>query len=103
MRGIAIGDDVYSHRFQLFSRVEEVFPAAVCVKLASLHHERYFELVISPQLWRADDIENLSVCRYCGRRDELIQEFETGIPLRVCAQCCPVPPESAVREVGSWL
>ena len=59
MRDIAIGDEVYSSKHQLFARVEEVFPAAVCVKVGVLSLNRYLELFVSPQLWRADDIENL--------------------------------------------
>jgi hypothetical protein len=102
MRDIAIGDEVYSYKYQLFARVEEVFPAAVCVKVGILALHQRMELIISPQLWRADDIANLSVCRYCGGRSGLIAETETGIPLHVCEQCCLVPPESRVREVGSW-
>ena len=102
MRDIAIGDEVYSYKQQLFARVEEVFPAAVCVKVGILQVDRYLELFLSPQLWRADDIENLSVCRYCGGREDLSSETQTGIPLRVCVRCCVVPPENSVREVGSW-
>jgi hypothetical protein len=102
MRGIAIGDEVYSYKQQLFARVEEVFPAAVCVKVAILAIDHHLELFLSPQLWRADDIENLSVCRYCGGREGLVQQADTGIPLRVCERCCIVPPESRVREIGSW-
>ena len=59
MRDIAIGDEVYSSKHQLFARVEEVFPAAVCVKVGVLSLSHYLELFVSPQLWRADDIENL--------------------------------------------
>ena len=72
MRDIAIGDEVYSSKHRLFARVEEVFPAAVCVKVGVLSLSRYLELFVSPQLWRADDIENLSVCRSCGGRTGLI-------------------------------
>lgn len=102
MRDISIGDEVYSHRQQLFARVEEVFPAAVCVKVGILSVNGQLELFLSPQLWRADDIENLSVCRYCGGREDLHPEIETGIPFRVCDSCCVLPPESHIREVGSW-
>ena len=102
MRDISIGDEVYSYPQQVFARVEEVFPAAVCVKVGIMSVDRPLELFITPQLWRADDIENLSVCRYCGGRQNLRAETETGIPLRVCERCCVVPPESSVREVGSW-
>ena len=45
------------------------------------------EITLAPQLWRADDIENLSVCRFCGRRDEIRTVNDTGIPFRVCDQC----------------
>jgi hypothetical protein len=102
MRGIAIGDEVFSHKQQLFARVEEVFPAAVCVKVGIISLDRHLELSVSPQLWRADDIENLSVCRYCGGREGLTRELDTGIPLRACERCCLIPPESHVRELGSW-
>ena len=102
MRDISIGDEVYSYRQQLFARVEEVFPAAVCVKVGILTGGAPLELLFSPQLWRADDIENLSVCRYCSGRDDLKPEAGTGIPFRVCSHCCIVPPERHVREVGAW-
>ena len=102
MRDISIGDEVYSYRKQLFARVEEVFPAAVCVKVGILSVDEPMELLLSPQLWRADDIENLSVCRYCSGRDCLRSETGTGIPFRVCDRCCVVPPERRVSQVGSW-
>jgi hypothetical protein len=102
MRDISIGDEVYSYRLLLFARVEEVFPAAVCVKVGILSARDHLELLLAPQLWRADDIENLSVCRYCGGRDKLQPETSTGIPFRVCSRCCIVPPERHVREVGAW-
>lgn len=87
MRDITIGDEVYSYATQLFARVEETFPAAVCVKVGILSIARQMELVLSPQLWRADDIENLSVCRYCNTRENLCVEAWTGIPFRVCEGC----------------
>jgi hypothetical protein len=102
MRDISIGDEVYSYRQRLFARVEEVFPAAVCVKVGMLSVNGHLELFLSPQLWRADDIENLSVCRYCGGRDSLHSETGTGIPFRICDRCCLVPPENQTREIGSW-
>jgi hypothetical protein len=88
MAGITIGDEVYSHPRRLFAKVVETFPAAVCVKLGilSLREREPLELLFHPQLWRADDIENLSVCRHCGRRDDL-QEQGSGVPYRVCAAC----------------
>ena len=102
MHQICIGDEVYSYPRHLFARVEEVFPAAVCVKVAALSLEPSVELHATPLLWRADDIENLSVCRYCGSRDDLQLEAETGIPFRVCGRCCVVPPEEHAHEVGFW-
>jgi hypothetical protein len=87
MKNILIGDEVVCSSKQLYARVEEVFPAAVCVKLAILTITPRIELSISPQLWRAEDIENLSVCRHCASRDQLEIECGTGIPFRVCADC----------------
>jgi thymidine kinase len=87
MRDIVIGDEVYYYPKQLVARVEDVFPAAVCVKVAVLSIRDRLELFFAPQLWRADDIENLSVCRYCGSRDNLWTEREPGIPFRLCDSC----------------
>ena len=86
MNDIAIGDEVLCHRTQLYARVEEVFPAAVCVRLMTFDMER-MRLRVSPQLWPADDIENLSVCHYCGSREGLTTERESYIPFRVCITC----------------
>ncbi|NWG19844.1 MAG: hypothetical protein HXY39_05895 [Chloroflexi bacterium] len=102
MGDIHIGDEVYSYRRQLFARVEEVFPAAVCVKLAALDSIAPLAVSLDPQLWRADDIENLSVCRYCGGRERLHLERETGIPFRICERCCVVPPRDRSLEQGRW-
>ena len=87
MKDICIGDEVICQSRQLYARVEEVFPAAVCVKLAVLYIEPVAEMVILPQLWRADDIENLSVCRYCQSREKLQLQHTTGIPYRICVLC----------------
>lgn len=87
MRDITIGDEVYSYAQQLFASVHEVFPAAVCVRVGILSVNGHLEMLSSPQLWRADDIENLSVCRYCGSRDGVITERGTGVPYRVCRRC----------------
>lgn len=87
MRDIVIGDEVYCQPLQLFARVVETFPSAVCVRIGMLTIQRSMELLFSPQLWRAEDIENLSVCRYCGSRDGLHNEVGTGIPFRVCDHC----------------
>lgn len=102
MHQVAVGDQVYSYKWHLFARVEEVFPAAVCVKVAALSLDRRIQLNAVPQLWRADDIENLSVCRYCGSREDLRLEAETGVPFHVCARCCVVPPEEHSHAVGLW-
>ncbi len=88
MRDIAIGDEVICYRTNLYARVEEVFPAAVCVKLAVLQtFDGHSQVGHIAQLWRADDIENISVCRYCGSRNDLIIEQRTGIPFRTCTTC----------------
>ena len=103
MKDIAIGDEVLCYPAGLYARVEEVFPAAVCVKLLLFSGMRR-RLQICPQLWRADDIENLSVCRYCGSRDELVMENPSGIPFRACHTCrsllelSPVDPLSTAQE-----
>ncbi len=88
MRDIAIGDEVICYRTNLYARVEEVFPAAVCVKLTVMHRfDGHSQVGQVAQLWRADDIGNISVCRYCGSRDDLITEQHTGIPFRICTTC----------------
>lgn len=87
LRDISIGDEVYHHPHKLAARVVEVFPAAVCVKVGILMRRKHMELLLNPQLWRADDIENLSVCRYCGGREDLCFEHGVGVPYRVCQHC----------------
>ncbi len=94
MKDIAVGDEVLCYRTNLYAHVEEVFPAAVCVKLLTLDRRRR-RFVLSPQLWRADDIENLSVCHYCGSRDGLTMENGTSIPQRVCFTCSSVLDHAA--------
>jgi hypothetical protein len=87
MHNITIGDEVYSYSYQLCARVSETFPAAVCVRVGVLAQHRYMELVSAPQLWSAEEIENLSICRYCGSRNDLQLEPGAGIPFRVCTAC----------------
>ncbi len=87
MHEIRIDDEVYSYPQQLFAKVTELFPAAVCVRIGILSINGHMELIQSPQLWRAEDIENLSVCRYCGCRNDLQMESGTGVPFRICARC----------------
>ncbi len=99
---ICVGDEVYSYRYHLFARVEAVFPAAVCVRIAAIDGVHPLELTLIPQLWRADDIENLSVCRYCGGRDDLHLERETGIPFRICTHCRIVPPQEHQYVQWRW-
>ncbi len=84
---VVIGDEIYSHLHRLYARVEAIFPAAVCVKVGLLTFHRGIDLTLMPQLWRAEDIENLSVCRHCGSRDALTRDAETGIPFRTCQHC----------------
>jgi len=86
MKDIAIGDEVLHHGPHVYAQVVEVFPAAVCVKLA-LFEARHMRIALHPQLWRADEIENLSICRYCGGRDALVIEYSAGIPYRACRTC----------------
>ncbi len=93
MRDILIGDEVYSYQQNLFARVADIFPSAVCVKIGTLSLDDHLEMTITPQLWSAAEIENLSVCRYCGSRDEIQTEVDTGIPFRVCRRC--KPPEDS--------
>ncbi len=87
MRDIAIGDEVYYHPHHIFARVVETFPAAVCVRVGTLKLKRTMELVLAPQLWSAAEIENLSVCRYCGSRTNLVDQADTGAPSRICTDC----------------
>ncbi|MCU0492238.1 MAG: hypothetical protein MUD01_11650 [Chloroflexaceae bacterium] len=87
MRDVHIGDEVFSSLHQMYAPVVEIFPAAVCVRVGMLTVNGKLELIQSPQLWRADDIENLSVCRYCGRREDVELEATTSVPYRVCAHC----------------
>ncbi|NCC36662.1 hypothetical protein [Candidatus Chloroploca sp. Khr17] len=95
MTGILIGDEVYSHPHKIFARVADIFPAAVCVKIGILSIDEPMEITMAPQLWRAEDIENLSVCRYCGSREHIRTVTGTGIPFRVCDVCSPPSEEPA--------
>jgi hypothetical protein len=96
MHDILVGDEVYSYPNNLFARVADTFPAAVCVKIGILSIDEPMEITLAPQLWRADDIENLSVCRYCGARNGLRTVIDTGIPFRVCSEC--IPPEETTTQ-----
>lgn len=93
LRGMMVGDEVYSYHYNLAAKVADIFPAAVCVRIGVLSTESPMELSHTPQLWRADEIENLSVCRYCGTRDGVRVVSEQGIPFRVCVQCLPPDAE----------
>ncbi len=89
LHDVLVGDEVYSYPQNLFARVADVFPAAVCVKIGILSVDEPMEMTLAPQLWRADDIENLSVCRYCGSRENIRTVSETGVPFRACEHCLP--------------
>jgi len=105
MKDVVVGDEVVCHCTNLYAQVEEVFPAAVCVRIALVRRLRGRPaFTTTPQLWRADDIENLSVCRYCGSRDDLESERSTGVPYRACATCRSIlslsPVEAVVAELS---
>ncbi len=88
MLDIIVGDEVLSYRSHMYARVEEVFPAAVCVKLTMVCQvDGRLETREVAQLWRADEIENLSRCCYCGSRDDLLTIQHTHTPQRVCNVC----------------
>ena len=100
MHDVVVGDEVYSYPHKIFARVADIFPAAVCVKIAILSVEEPMEITLAPQLWRADDIENLSVCRYCGSRENIRTVTGTGIPFRVCLSCSPQPEDTPSPPVA---
>lgn len=100
MHDIMVGDEVYSTPLHIFARVIEVFPAAVCVRVGVLSLGKTMELLLSPSLWRADEIENLSVCQHCGSRDDLLPLTATGVPLRVCVTCSSQLPGKGVHHAG---
>lgn len=102
MLDVVIGDEVFSYEHRVFARVEEVFPSAVCVKIARMSTNCYLDIDIEPQLWAADDIENLSICRYCGARDDLSLENATGLPFRVCPECSNTVVRHSPQETGVW-
>lgn len=87
MKDICIGDEVKWTRQLLYARVEEIFPAAVCVKLTVYEIKPKPRFIVKPILWRADEIENLSVCRCCGSRDNLVTTCCMGAPIRLCQLC----------------
>ncbi len=88
MQDIAVGDEVLSYCSNMYARVEEVFPAAVCVKLTVVRNVAgRLETREIAELWRADEIENLSRCCYCGARDDLVTLQHIHAPQRVCATC----------------
>lgn len=97
MQNVWVGDQVFSLQRQLFAYVEQVFPAAVCVKVPVLSLDRTLELGLDAQLWRADDIENLSTCRHCGSRENLHTQRDTGVPFRVCLRCRPLETDEGHR------
>jgi hypothetical protein len=38
-------------------------------------------------VWRADEIENVSRCCYCGARDDLQTLHHAAPPRRICGTC----------------
>jgi hypothetical protein len=87
LRSMHVGDEVYSMREHIYACVTAIFPAAVCVQTIALSWQHGATLRATPQLWCAEDIENLSVCRSCGLRDDLTCEYLTGAPFRLCRSC----------------
>ena len=85
--GLHIGDEVYSTSRHLIACVSDVFPAAVCVRVLQLQTAREWSIHVLPELWSADEIENLSVCRSCGCRDQLQMLVEADIPYQMCEAC----------------
>ena len=51
------------------------------------HTPNGFETREEAQLWRADEIENLSRCCYCGARDDLVTMQHGQAPQRICSTC----------------
>jgi hypothetical protein len=92
LANVHVGDEVYSLAQQLSARVADVFPAAVCVALDTSTMAGPIDVTQALQLWRADDIENLSVCRWCGTREQLRDVASPdGRPSRGCPACVPDP------------
>jgi hypothetical protein len=87
LRSMHVGDEVYSLREHIYACVTAIFPAAVCVHTITLSWQHGATLQAAPQLWCAEDIENLSICRSCGLRDDLACESPTGAPFRLCRSC----------------
>ncbi|MEM8529362.1 MAG: hypothetical protein AAGF95_00880 [Chloroflexota bacterium] len=89
MKNVQIGDEIYLRSKYIFAHVIEAFPAAACVKVGmlSLNDRGHISLLITPELWRADDIENLSACRCCGAREHLLREHTEGMPFCLCEHC----------------
>lgn len=95
MKDVQVGDDVWSYGLQLQAEVIAVFPAAVCVRLVRvLPTLQGVHLVAAPHLWRADEIENVSVCCHCGSRHEIAPVLDS--PFRACATCRSVQPSLVI-------
>lgn len=104
MQDIAVGDEVLSYRTNMYARVEEVFPAAVCVKLTVVRQVGCrFETHEIAQLWRADEIENLSRCCYCGSHDDLVTMQHTATPQRICGTCRSVLQLSHADALAEYV
>lgn len=93
---MAVGDEVYSPLRHLYARVEALFPAAVCVRVGVLAKSRTnLELITSPELWGAEEVINLSVCRICGGRSDLHTRLWQRIPFHVCDDCAGIQAPGA--------
>jgi hypothetical protein len=88
IQDIAVGDEVLSYHTNIVARVHDVFPAAVCVRIAVVCRvASRWETREVGQVWRADEIENVSRCCYCGARDDLHTLQHTAPPRRICGTC----------------
>jgi hypothetical protein len=94
MRDIVIGDEAYLQA-ALFFALRRSFPP-VCVKVGILSVSSPGSADL-PQLWRADDIENLGVCRH-GRRDGDLSR-PRQVSRGASASAAALPRTIAVREV----
>ncbi len=101
LHNMTIGDEVYSPLRHLYARVEALFPAAVCVRVGVLAQKpENLELVTSPELWSAEEVINLSVCRICGGRSDLHTRLWQRIPFHVCDECASIQATGATGTPG---
>lgn len=104
MKDVQIGDEVLCYSSRLYARVEEVFPAAVCVRLIAFERSWHgLRLSSTPYLWRADEIENLSVCRHCGIRTDIRTVAHAGVPFRICGPCASIQHDYSVDQLSEHV